>query len=241
MDSKTRAIVLRTIKYGDKRIIVDMFTRSHGRMAFAVTLSQSSKGRMKKQLFQPMTLLSIESDFRPQASLQRLKDIRLTVAYSSIPFDAHKLGISLFLAEFIYHALRGEQRNEQLFDYIESSMEWLDNCQEKFANFHLVFMMRLSKFLGFFPNLSDYAKGCRFDLRSACFTATVPTHSDYVDADEAAALTQLIRMDFFSMHLFRLSRHDRNRLAELITTYYRLHLPSFPELKSLQVLGELYG
>jgi DNA repair protein RecO (recombination protein O) len=47
-------------------------------------------------------------------------------------------------------------------------------------------------------------------------------------------------MDFPTMHLFRLSRHERNRIAEVLLHYYRLHIPQFPELKSLGVLRELW-
>lgn len=47
-------------------------------------------------------------------------------------------------------------------------------------------------------------------------------------------------MNFPTMHLYRLSRHDRNRIVSVLLAYYRLHIPQFPELKSLQVLQELW-
>ena len=118
--------MLHSLKYGETRLIVDMFTRSHGHLSFIVNIPKSSKSKFKKQFFQPLSLLEIETDIRPKLQLQKLADVRLSSPFSSIPFDAHKLAISLFLSEFLYHALRSEQRNEPLFDYIVNSLQWFD-------------------------------------------------------------------------------------------------------------------
>ena len=238
---KTEAIVLHSFKYGESRLIVDMFTREVGRLSFIVPLSKTPKSRMKKQYFQPMTLLEIECDVRQRVQLQKLKDVRLLSAYTSVPFSPEKLALSLFTAEFLYHALRSEQCNEPLFAYVCDAMRWLDAVETGFANFHLTFLMRLSRFLGFYPNLDDYVDGCVFDLRAATFSLQVPTHRDFLQPDDAQRIHTLMRMDFPTMRLYRLSRHDRNRIVDVLLYYYRLHIPQFPELKSLSVLQELWA
>ena len=240
MLNKTQAIVLHSLKYGETRLIVDMFTLSHGRLSFIVSIPKSSKSKFKKQFFQPLTLLEIETDIRPRLQLQKLSDVRLSSPFSSIPFDSHKLAISLFLSEFLYHALRSEQRNEPLFDYIVNSLQWFDGQPDSFASFHLVFLMRLSRFLGFYPNLDDYASGDYFDLRESMFCAVPPVHRDFLDPVEAEKVQLMMRMDYPTMHLFRMSHQERNRLLEVTLTYYRLHIPDFPELKSVAVLQDLY-
>ena len=240
MLTKTQAIVLHSLKYGETRLIVDMFTRSQGRQSFIVSIPKSVKGKIKKQLFQPLTLLEIESDLRPKLQLQKLSDVRLASPFSSIPFDPNKLSISLFIAEFLYYALRSEQHNEPLFDYIVNSIQWLDAQTDRFANFHLVFLMRLSRFLGFYPNLDHYQTGDYFDLRESIFLSAPPVHRDFLHPQEAEKIQLMMRMDFSTMHLFRMSHQERNRLLEVSLIYYRLHLPDFPELKSVSVLQELY-
>ena len=240
MLTKTQAIVLHSLKYGETRLIVDMFTRSQGRQSFIVSIPKSVKGKIKKQLFQPLTLLEIEYDLRPKLQLQKLSDVRLVSPFSSIPFDPNKLSISLFIAEFLYYALRSEQRNEPLFDYIVNSIQWLDAQTNRFANFHLVFLMRLSRFLGFYPNLDHYQAGDYFDLRESVFLPVPPVHRDFLHPQEAKKIQLMMRMDFPTMHLFRMSHQERNRLLEVSLIYYRLHIPDFPELKSVSVLQELY-
>jgi DNA repair protein RecO (recombination protein O) len=240
MLTKTQAIVLHSIKYGETRLIVDMFTRSHGRLSFIVSLPKSSKAKVKKQYFQPLTMLEIETDVRPKVQLQKLSDVRLSTAYTSIPFDFSKLSISLFMAEFLYHASRGEQKNVPLYDYLANSIQWLDSQESNFANFHLVFLMRLSRFLGFYPNLDNYQTGDYFDLRESIFTSQPPVHRDYLMPLEAEKIQVMMRMDWGTMHLFQMSHTERNRLLEVALAYYRLHLPDFPELKSVSVLQELF-
>jgi len=239
--TKTSALVLHAIKYGETRLIVDLFTREHGRLSFIVSLPKSPKARVRKQYFQPLTMLEIEADVRPKVQLQKIRDLRLAVPFASIPFDPNKLSISLFVAEFLYHALRGEQQNAPLYDYVANSILWLDSQEARYANFHLVFLMRLSRFLGFYPNLDHYAPGDYFDLRESIFSAQPPVHHDFLGPQEAEKIQVMMRMDFPTMHLYRMSHQERNRLLEVALAYYRLHLPDFPELKSVEVLRELYA
>ena len=254
MLTKTEAIVLRAFKYGESKLIADLFTREAGRVSFIVTLPKTPRGGQKKQYFQPLTLVELEFDHRPKLQLQKLGHIQLSTPYVTIPSKPEKLSIALFTAEFLYHALKGEQQDAVLFDYIRFSMLWLDSCKTPVANFHLVFLMHMSRFLGFFPNLESQpavhtsnskpqqgAADSYFDLRAATFCHTVPVHHDFLMPAEAAHIRQLMRMDYATMHLFRMTRQERGRIVEVLLLYYRLHLPDFPELKSLAVLQELYG
>ncbi|MCR5159751.1 MAG: DNA repair protein RecO [Prevotella sp.] len=235
---KTEGIVLHSLKYGERRVIVDIFTREQGRLSFIVPVPRSERSKIKKQYLQPLTLLQLECDVRPQQQLQKLRDASLLQPLPSLLSDPKKLTICLFVSEFLYHALKGEQQNTPLFDYVRSSIEWLDGCQDTFANFHLVFLMRTARFLGFFPNLEE--EGDYFDLRGATFCSAPPLHRDFLLPQEAGRIRLLMRMDYPTMHLFRLSRLERGRILEILLLYYRLHLPAFPELRSVAVLQELY-
>ena len=241
MLTKTEAIVLHAFKYGETRMIVDTFTRTNGRLSFVVQLPKTTKGKMKKQFFQPLTLLNVESDIRPRLQLQKLSSATILTPLPTLQMEPAKLSITLFLAEFLYHALKGELRNEPLFDYVMSSLQWLDGCNGHVANFHLVFLMRMARFLGFYPNLEGYEPGCCFDLRASTFCMEQPPHRDVLPPDEADKVLLMMRMDYATMHVYRLTHHDRNRLLDIALTYYRIHLPAFPELRSLGVLQEMWG
>ena len=239
--TRTRAIVLRTVKYGDSGLVVDMLTEKQGRVSFIVKVPKSPKGKLRKQFFMPLSLVEVDFDFRMKSGLQHLRDVRLSQPLPSLAMDPFKLSIGLFLAEFLCHATRDEQDNGPLFNFVAFSMEWLDKVEGNFSNFHLVFMIRLSRFIGFFPNTEDAREGAFFDLINSCFTVNVPTHSHFLVPEEAGKIALLMRLSYKTMHLCAMSRVERNRCTEVILEYYRLHVPGFPQLKSFDVLKELFA
>ena len=241
MLQKTRGIVLHTLKYNDTSIIVDIYTELSGRASFLVAVPRSRKAAVKSVLFQPLSFIEFEADYRPNARSEEVKEAKSFYPFSSIPYDPYKSAMALFLSEFLYRAIREEAENRPLFAYLQHSIIWLDECREGFSNFHLVFLMRLSRFLGLYPNLEDYHAGDYFDLLNACFTSTRPQlHSSYINPEDAGRLRQLMRMNYETMHLFGMSRAERTRCLTTINDYYSLHLPDFPVLKSLEVLKELF-
>lgn len=238
MLTKTRAIVLRSIKYGEQSLIVDLFTQYGGRQSFVVRIPKSPRAKMKKQFFQPSTILEIEFDYRPRLSLQKMKTATIALPFVSIVSNPFKLSIVLFLCELLAYATKDEQQDTPLYNYIESGLVWLDNANDGFANFHVVFLARLTLFLGFCPNLDSY--GPYFDLRGGGFVSSRPLHPDYLEHDESDLVASLMRLDYNTMRLFKLNRSQRWRCLEVVLKYYQLHLPDFPELKSLDVLRELF-
>lgn len=241
MLQKTVGIVIHTLKYSDTSNIVEMYTEQFGRVAFLVAVPRSRKAAVKSVLFQPLSLIEFEADFRPNATLYKIKEAKSFYPFSSLPYDPYKSAIALFLSEFLYRAIREEAENRPLFAYLVHSITWLDECQDGFANFHLVFLMRLSRFLGLYPNLEDYHPGDFFDLLNASFVSLRPQlHSSFIEPEESFRLIQLMRMNYETMHLFAMNRMERTRCLVILNEYYRLHLPDFPLLKSLAVLQELF-
>lgn len=239
MLSKTHALVLHSFKLGDSKFIVEVLTEVHGRVSFITNIAKSKKGAQQRMLFQPLTLLEITFDYRSTQNLQKLKEARIAVPLHQISFDPYKCSIAFFLAEFLFHATKKESHNTLLYKYIESSVMWLNETSQQFANFHIVFMLKLSKFIGFYPNLDSYTKGCLFNLRTACFEFLMPAHSDVLTMNEAESMYHLLRLNYDTMHHFAMSHEERNHCTELILKYYKLHLPSFPPLKSLSVLQDV--
>lgn len=171
--------------------------------------------------------------------MQHLRDVQLATAFYSITNSPTKLSIALFLSEFLTYATRNEQPNSNMFSFISNSIMFLDNVQEHYANFHIVFMLRLTRFVGFYPNTDENDTDSFFDLREATFTSMLPTHPDFLAPTDSKIIKTLMRINYQTMHLLPLSRSERNRIAEIIITYYRLHMPSFPNIRSFEILQTL--
>lgn len=240
MQEKTRCIVLRTVKYGDTSIIIDMLSREYGRISVVWRQPRSGKGKVRKQYFQPLSVLEIDYDRRPSASLPLLKEVRLAEAYVSIPFHPVKMSIAFFIAEFLSMSTRGEQCDVAMYDFVEKSLVWLDATDDASSNFHLMFMMQISCFLGFYPDLESYTPASFFDMRAGEFVDYAPLHKDFLQPVEASRIALLMRMSPYNMHLFRFSHEERNHIVELLLRFYSLHIPGFREMKSWEVLREVY-
>lgn len=240
MLKKTRAIVLYSTKYNDSSLIVHTFTEEDGRMSFWLRIPKTHKAKVKNVLFQPMSLLDLDIDIATKGNLNYIRDVQPVFPFCSIPFDPIKLSVALFLAEYLAKVLKEEAENKPLFHYLENSIQWLDTVVDVPANFHLVFLMRLSRFLGLFPNLEDYHDGDYFDMQNGCFVSKQPFHNQYIKSLEAKQLLTLMRMNYETMHLFKMNRMERNEILELLLRYYSIHIPGCADLKSIPVLQELF-
>lgn len=246
-------IVLSTLKFADDKIIVNALSRSAGRVTLLVRIAHSQRAAVRHTLFQPLAILDVEWEATPRSTMFKPKTARPALQLLSLMTDPTKTTVAMFLAEFLLHATRNEDGNELLYDYIVHALQWFDTANDNYANFHLVFLLRLSRFLGIAPNIErSQDSGIQskhrptgdalpyFDMQEGTFCGTRPDHSYYIYAREAAVLPLLVRLNFGTMHLFRASGAERSRILNLIITYYRLHLPGIPELKSLEVLKAVF-
>lgn len=221
MLERTKGVVLHQLRYNDESLIVDIYTLSRGRMSFLVRSSRKRKGSRQSLLLRPLNIVEIGFDFRPTQSLQRLSDIQISESYSSLLYDPLKEIMALYLSDFLYHALKNEGENPSLFRYLTTGMLYFDNAEKGVSNFHITFLIHLTKHLGYWPDLNE----------------GVGIH---LEPEEGAYLPTLLRINFSNMHLFRMERRQRSRILELIELYYRIHVPEFPEMKSLDVMRELF-
>lgn len=240
MQKKTRAVVLYTTKYNDSSLIVHAFTREDGRMTFWLRIPKTHKAKVKNVLFQPLSLLDLDIETTSKGTLSYIRDVQAVFPFSSIPFDPVKLSVALFLSEYLSKVLKEESENQPLFAYLEHSIQWLDMVEDVPANFHLVFLMRLSRFLGLFPNLEEYHEGDFFDMQNGCFVSAHPFHSQFVKGAEAKHILTLMRMNYDTMHVFKMNRQERNEILDMLLRYYAIHIPGVSDLKSMAVLKELF-
>lgn len=243
MLERTCGIVLHMLRYDDNQIIVDIFTESRGNVSFLVRMPRSRHSKVHSVLLRPLAILELDFDYRPQHGLQRIREMRVAMPFVSLPYHPVKCALALFLAEFLHYSLRNEGGNPSLFHYLTYGLRWLDEASEGLANFHLVFLMRMSRFMGFWPNV-DEAVGvpsgtCVFDMREGVLSRSVPMHDDYLRRDEARLVPLFLRMDYGTMHRLAMNRSQRNRVLDVIIEYYRLHVPEIPDMKSVAVLRDM--
>jgi len=240
MQKKMRGVVIYATKISDQKKIVEIFTDVTGCVSFVVHIASGRRGGGNNILYQPLSLVDFVTDLKPGVNLHYLRDVQLSVPFLSIPFNVYKTTIAVFLAEFLHRALRIEYEDKPLFDFLTNSIQWFDETKDSVANFHLTFMIQISRFLGIYPNAEGYKRGYFFDLMNGCFCRQIPMHTFYLKPDEAKWVRYFMCMRYTNMNKFHLTRDQRMQCLNVIIDYYRLHIPGFPLLKSLDILKGLF-
>ena len=240
MHHKTQGIVLSSTKYNDRFAITQIFTSDFGRIAYLLPQSKSRKSKINPALFFPLSVIDLEVEHFPLRQIHRIKEAQRLFPLYSINVNIVKVSFAFFLSEFLAKVLYETSENQLIFHYIKESILVLETKEKGLANFHLAFMFQLSQFLGVTPNLEDYKSGSYFDLMKGEFTSSRPIHNHLVDPKQSSFLLLFKRMNYHNMHLFQLSQGDRNLLINMMLDYYRIHVYEFPELKSLEVLREMF-
>lgn len=235
---ETKAIVLSSLKYGDTSLIIRCYTQDFGLKSF-IAKGVFSKKKRNTSLYFP--LAEIDLSFQPKSNEQQLvflKSAQTAYYYESLHFHPIKSAIVFFLAEILNLVLKEEADNPELYFYIENSLKEFDQKKDDFADFHLVFLIQLSYFLGFYPNLE--IDGNLFDLENGFFTNS-NSSINMLKADETVLFKKLLELHFSEDSKNTFNQSQRSLLLEILVKYYQIHTNNFKKPKSLQVLHELFS
>lgn len=235
----TQAIVLSALKYGDTSLIVKCFTEEEGVKSYMLKgVLSSKKGKLKSAYFQPLTQLQLTANHNHKNALNSIREAQVIHPYETIFQSVVKQSIVLFLSEVLSNIIREEEKNKALYSYIETSLVWLDT-HESTANFHLLFLLNLSRFLGFYPDVSESEKAA-FSLLEGKFT-----NANYeklvITGSELVFLKKLLGINFDVLHTISFSKNERQSVLKMLIQYFELHLSGFKQPKSLDVLEAVFS
>jgi DNA repair protein RecO (recombination protein O) len=237
MQIKTKAIVISALKYQERSLIVKCFTASDGLKSYFVANAFSNKKNQQKAgYFQPLTLLEIEATHKNKGTLEYFKEIRLSHVYQTITTDIVKSTIVMFLSEVLHHSIHEEEKNEKLFEFLETALLWLDT-HEHVANFHLILMIEMTKYLGFYPDNIDDSFDF-FEMREGVFTPFQGTNC--LSKHETVLLKKAIQLKFDTTHAV-FSVVERQLLLKILVDYYTIHLDGFKKPKSIEVFKAIFS
>ena len=240
MYEKLRGIVLNTIRYSDKHNIVHIYTDGRGLMSFAVPLGKTNAARMRNAALMPLSLVDLEAGIRSGRDLAVLREVRRNYPLATLYSDPVKNAIALFISELLAHVIQEPEGNDPLFRYIEQSVQLLEQLPGQVANFHICFLYHLGAHLGIQPNLESYRKGYWFDMTDGVFVPLAVQGHALLQPQEAQVIHLLSRMTFNNIGVFRFNREERNRMLDVIISYYRLHNAAIGTLRSPDILKQLF-
>ncbi len=233
---KTKGIVIKQTKYSDSGVIVKIFTEEMGIQSFFVRGLRSKKSKTKAVLFQPLTILDLVFNFSDKKSLHNIVDVELGYAYQSISINMIKRSLLFFIDELLHKCLKEETENKELFNWMENALMWLDLEENNFVNFHLIFMIQLSMFMGFYPKNESRNEDIVFDLQEGKYCENVPFHQHWVKGELAILIRRIQASKFEDSSAIQMNNATRKKVLETMIAYFNLHVPSLGEFKSLEVL-----
>lgn len=235
---KTKGIVLSSVKYGDADLIVRCLTEEGIRSYMLKRIFGSRSKKMKPAYFQPLSLLELTANHNQKGRLNSLREVRSSYLYQSLSTDILKQSIALFLAEVLAASIREEESDQSLFEYVQTALIWLDT-HNKVANFHLLFLFRLTRFLGFYPD-AKHSDEEYFDLVEGSFSRNRP-HNPFLEKEKLALFRSLIGINFDEVVRLGWNSEKRQLLLEVLLGYYEFHLPGFKKPRSLNVLKDVFN
>lgn len=235
----TNAIVISSIKYGEADLIVSCFTQNNGLKSYLLkNILKTKKGTLKPSLFQPLMLLEIVANHREKSDIHYIKEAKATSHNHSIHTDIAKTALALFLSEVIKQCVKEEEKNHALYFFLENSVLWLETNQQV-ADFHLIFLLKLSEFLGFYPDTSTIINPI-FNPVEGIFQKEITTIY-CVKLNDDSAFKKLFFTTYHETKSLQISKSERAKMLDLILLYFHLHVQGFKTPKSLAVFHQIFN
>ena len=236
---KIRGIVLKTTLYSESSVIVQIFTDKFGIQSYLINGVKKPRAKIPMNVLQPLHLLDMVVYHKMNTQVQRVAEARPSPVFRSIPYQVIKNTMVQFLNEVLYKSIRQQNTDENLFDFIYNAISWFDETDDAGVNFHLAFLLKLSRFLGFAPHAQTRSDQQYFDLQEGDFTSIMPAHPNFIDKKDAGYFLLLFVTPFEKLNEVKLDNATRRFLLDKILVYYALHTASFGQIKSHQVLEDV--
>ncbi|GAA4275149.1 DNA repair protein RecO [Aquimarina gracilis] len=234
----SRAIVIHSIRYGEADLIVTLFTKTDGLKSYLQRgVLKSKKGKIRSSFFQPLTVLEIEASHKNKGTLERIKDARVVSHYTTLHTDYMKSALVFFVSDILKSSIQEEETNIDLFEYLETTLLWLDT-HDNIANFHITFLIKLTQYLGFFPELSQKEEAY-FNLQEGVFQS-ISVNPYCVSGSHVLLFKEFLGTTFEASMNIKLSKNLRREILAMLLVYFELHLHGFKKPKSLSVLNEIF-
>lgn len=235
----TNAIVLSKIRYKDNDIIVKCYTQDFGVVSFIIHgVYKHTKNNSKVAYFMLLSQIQLIINFKNKRTLQDIKETKPNYIYNTLHTNVTKSAMVMFLSEVLSSTLKEEEPHEMLYKYLETTLLWLDT-QNEVSNFHLLFLLNLTKYLGFYPETKAVELPF-FNLAEGKFNSK-STDNYSISGENLILLKTLLGTSFDALQDIKLNAKQRQSFLTMLLLYFQLHLGSFKIPKSLHILNQVFN
>jgi DNA repair protein RecO (recombination protein O) len=237
----TQAIVLQHIKYGDTSLICQVYTENFGRRSFLFKGVRSKSSKIHPNILQTLFIINLQAYFKEGKDISLVKEASAGIIFTHFPYDNKKSAQAFFMAEILNKCLREEEPNRVLYAFIRNSVEYFDLMDFGSANFHILFLVKLSKHLGFYPSVRENPEEMIFDMKEGIYRENFPQHQEYIDPENSSILQEILNKNYDQLSGLEMNQRMRNELLDYVLKFYSIHIEGITRLKSLIILKELFN
>ena len=235
----TKAIVLKINNYTEIQRIVTVFSAERGYLSLITPAATFKRNHSSSLLC--MQIIEMEYLFNEKGNLHKLKSFTPILNTSEIYFNVYKMNIVLLWGEILHLALRNEEKNETLYEYIENSVAYLNSSREDIANFNLFFLFRLTALLGFNIDTSTYQPGYIFNINDGNFYPTAENGSYTTGPHSAEVVYKLCHLPLDEITSISLNQQSRGIILDIFLLFLSFHLNINFNIKSIKVIREIFS
>lgn len=242
MYEAVRCMILRTVRHDDRNNIVTAWSGTRGRVALTVASGGGAEARRRRAITMPLAIVEGEVDFRPGREIVSMRDMRPSPLLPRLASEPAKALTAMFLAEVLERLLQQTGPDAALFSFLAEAVATLDafDSDAAVANFPVVFLARLSRYMGIRPDPSGWRRGRILDLVEGVYRTTAPVAGRWADADAARLARALSVCPLGRAGRLPLRRSLRREVLEAILEYYTMHHTPLSALKSLDVVTGIF-
>ena len=179
-----QGIILKTSPYSETQKIIRIYTKEKGYLSM---ISSSVVFKRKTKTVHLLQISEIEFFENEKSDLHKLRQISPIINLPELYFDIFKMNILLLWGEILNLILKNEGKNEELFDYLTHSIEYLNSTHNDIGNFNLYFLYRLAGFIGFRINTSSWQENYVFNINDGSFYPSDPA-TPYISGPNTAKI-----------------------------------------------------
>jgi DNA repair protein RecO (recombination protein O) len=236
---KTRGIVFKCTNYAESSVVVQVYTEKFGLQSYIINGVKKPRAKISRNMLQPLYLLDMIVYHKAGGNIHRISELKNAPALQTIAYDVVKTSIIMFLNEVLYKAVKHQDADENLFGFIFHAVEWLDHAHEGLANFHMLFLLKLTRYMGFYPEVNQDINADFFDMKEGVFKRYKPNHALYLSPPHTQNFNMLLQYSFENMHQLKLVKDERRYLIAKLLEYYSLHIENFGFVHSHEILEEV--
>jgi len=243
---KTKALVINALRWHESSKIVTLYSRELGKIKVIARGALRPKSPFGGML-ETMNLIEAVISSKQSRELQILTEAALVNPFSQIRLQLDKLPYALSILELINQTIEERQADEIFFDFSARLLEAAADSE----NPEIIlwyFLLKLSSFLGFKPNISEcsFCKNTSLDGRvyfnpwdgeiicGQC-TSNMPAAFS-LKQNELAVLQILQKYPYKKIHEFKLPAGINKNFTSILLDYLNLHIERNIVLKSLELL-----